>query len=352
MLRLAAGVVLALAANAQQVEVRPVELGERDVPASGASAQEARAAWAAAHGEWDAAHRRAVEWIARAVGEDGRVTGGSAEADVAATALAMLAIASEGATMRVGARRNAVKMTTIWLHGRQRPDGWYCDPAHPSAPLVQGLATLATTQIGVDSHYTLLREPSARGVKALAAHADGEREPLAAALALAAMRRTGGPETETATAAAALAQRLGASGLCDGDAGAFPLHTPVAGTRELASLAVAFACRGTDALPDTDPRLARLAQRVRDLPTRFGRDGELLDALTLWCATDVAFAAGGATRDAWRELVGKRVLPRFPAGAEPRSVVFTAGPAVLRNEAAETALTALALAVPWYRVGR
>jgi hypothetical protein len=68
----------------------------------------------------------------------------------------------------------------------------------------------------------------------------------------------------------------------------------IAGTRELATVAIVLACRDTDALPPGDPRWPAIARRIRAMPSRAGRDASLLDAIGLRCGADVAFAIGGA----------------------------------------------------------
>jgi hypothetical protein len=124
-----------------------------------------------------------------------------------------------------------------------------------------------------------------------------------------------------------------------------------AGTRELATLAIAAACRGTTVLGDDDPRWPAVRTRVRALPTRAGRDAELLDALTLWLGADVAFALGGETWAAHEALLRAHVIPRLAADGEG-SIAFRCGAELLRNEIAETAFAALALASPWSRIAR
>jgi hypothetical protein len=315
--------------------------------------------WSAANPQWAAAHGRLLAWLAGRQDEAGRVAVGAAsdapaDADVAATALAMLAFGSGGSTMRQGPHKEPIKKAAIWLKGRQREDGWFVASDHRDAPLVQALAAAAMTQVAVDSQYRLLEETAAKGLRALGPLQLPERagsEPVALALAVLGARRfaaTG--RSELADAVPRLAQQLRADGVAANPPGAFAHDGPAAAAPELASLALAIACRDTPALPGDSAALLRLRERFAALPARFGGNGELLDGLVLLLACDLAADLGG---EPWRTMqwqVEHRVLPRLaPAGG---SIAFACGATVLRNETAESALVALALAVPWYRVGR
>jgi hypothetical protein len=332
--------------------------------------RQAMTAWAATHAEWAAAHSQLVAWLVARQDESGRLPAAGprepvAPADVAASALAMLAFASDGSTMRQGAHKDPIKKATIWLKNQQRDDGWFCASDDASAALVQGLAAAAMVQVCVDSRYLLLDDPARRALAPMARFANGDgagTEPVALAFATLGARHLPAAGDELAGAALpVLARQLGANGVAVCAAGAFPRIGASAATPELATFAVAMAASGTPAMPADAPAMQRFADRVSTLPGRLGGNGELADGLLLLCASDVAFDVGGGAWDALRLELDHRVLPRLrrtgttdpaAATARPVAITFACGPAVLRNETAESALVALALAVPWYRLGR
>jgi hypothetical protein len=250
-----------------------------------------------------------------------------------------------------------VRAAAKWLIDQQREDGWFCDPSLESAGLAQALAAAALVQAFVDSAH---RPYAAYAERAVEPFKDAKAKPLLGeqlALAIAAvadrhLRPDDGTRSVLPLGVARLAPLLAANGTGREPAGSFAIVGALPGTQEMAALAIAMACRGTNAVADADARWKALAARLCEMPTRFGKNGELLDAMTLWCASDVAFQLGGDARVAWERVLLAGVVPRFAGAAPAGSITFACGPKVLRNEAAETALAALALAAPWYRVGR
>jgi hypothetical protein len=358
-LALACLAVFASAALAQEAP-KPAEPGNLgrgwsvDLPRYRRFDEGAYGVWQKRETAWTDAHARLLAGLRAAQLPDGRMAGpeGDGAADVAATALALLAFASNGSTMRTGAHKDPIRKGIIWLKEKQAESGWFVAADLPGAIPAQAFATAAMVQIFADSNYSLLRSNAERSLRATLASdvADAPvAEALAQSLALLAVG-TVPVEGDTSALAARLAALLGAKGQATVDATRAKLVGPLPGTADLATFAVAMACHGA-AIPADDPRWLALAPRIVALPKRSGEQGELLDAATLFASGDAAIRLGGPAWDAWRELVTERVVPRVSAVDGKGSVTFACGIEVLRNENAESALTALALATPWYCVG-
>jgi biopolymer transport protein ExbD len=259
------------------------------------------------HREWIAAHSKALGWLVASFAEDGHVPAVDARtrepaADVAATAVTLLAFCSGGSTLRVGMHRMQVRKATKWLVDQQREDGFFCDPTLDGAGVANALAAAALVQTYVDSSFRPYEAYAARALPPFAsatAH-QPHGELLAAAIAVLAARHFA---HEDPRALERLSTSLAANGSCREQAGSFALVGGLPGTQDLGVLVIAMACRGTAAMPDADTRWTALAARVREMPTRFGKNGELLDAATLWCASDVAFQLGGEVRAAVEHAV-------------------------------------------------
>jgi hypothetical protein len=349
--------LLAGAALAQERPPGPFEVEQRFVRAGGSQRFDADAhrQCQTRDAGWTEAHARLLDALRAAQGEDGRMPAAaqaSDVADVAATALAVLAFASNGSTVRVGTTKDPIKKGIVWLKGKQKESGWFVDSSLPGAIPAQALAAMAMTQLYVDSNYVLLKNLSQRALAAIFA-CDAAAAPPAEtfALALAVLADGIAPEHARADARRAqLAALLGDTGFATVDATRAKLVGPLPGTHELATFTIAMACHGT-AIPADDPRWLALAPRIVSLRKRSGDKGELLDAATLFASGDAAIRLGGPAWAAWRELVTERIVPRVSAVDGKGSVTFACGIEVLRNENAESALTALALATPWYCVG-
>lgn len=120
-------------------------------------------------------HRASIDgglaWLARAQREDGNwVIEGSADATVAVTSLAVLAMLGDGNTMRAGPHKGAVKTGIKWLREQQAVDGAFAEATGPHI-----LATLAFSEAFILSNYTLLKPICAKGLTCLAGrrHPDG-----------------------------------------------------------------------------------------------------------------------------------------------------------------------------------
>jgi hypothetical protein len=345
---------VAAASVVAQQAAAPAQRGAAS-PGAAAKAQqrEARKQWAVANADWVAAHDRAIAWLAAQQAPDGslapRGSGGRDAACVAATAAALLAFGSAPSTMKGGSRMGEVRRAVDWLVDLQRRDGWYLDPALPDAPLAHSLAALAVARTCAASDHAGYRRVTVAALEPVASGGVAALgEPLPRALyALAARALDVAAERQLAHLSALLAT----NGLCTREAGSLRWTGVSVGTHELATVAIVLACRGTPVLTDQDARWPAVRARVRALPTRVGAAAELLDALSLWWGADVAVALGGETWAAHEALLRAHVIPRLAAGGEG-SVAFRCGAELLRNEIAETAFAALALAAPWSRVGR
>jgi hypothetical protein len=326
--------------------------------------------WAEQHSDWSAAHRRALEWLVSVQQPDGSWAAADTDAAVAAdrirkvavTAVAVLALESGLSTMRTGPHRASIRSAIKWLLEQQAADGWFVDASGPDAALAQALAATAVTETYVMSAHRPLR---VRALASLKLFGEAERAPdgplwssMPSALAVCAWRRL--PEAdraaelirEVALLPGLIAAQLGRSGTTA--AGVLPAVVgPLPGAQAPADFAVLMALSGKGWLVPSNPAVVAAGANMRAVPPRLGRKGELLDAVTLWFATDAAFTVGSEAQADWQRLVERTVVP-MQAGSGPDEGSFTygCGLALLRDRVPETALTALALAVPWFRVGR
>jgi len=312
--------------------------------------------WLRDHLEWGRAHAAAVEWLLAQQREDGGWSPSDAAADdpheVAATAAATIALASTGSSVRFGARRAGVRRATKWLIEQQRSDGWFCDPGAPDARLAHALATAAFAFVYSVSEHRPYREPAERAVVALGAFDDARPiEPLLMVFTVLAARAIEGESGGVRSSTIRLVATIGDDGSCSAEAGTFAFVGTDAGSRDLATASIVMACHGANALAASDARTAAVDERLRSMVARIERDGSL-DAVSLWCGSSAAFAIGGDARAAFERFLTERIVGPTAAPGARAWFRFANGPKLLRNEIAETALVATALAAPWFRFGR
>jgi hypothetical protein len=346
--RIAAPLLVVAAVAAQDDEPIPVPV------------REDTAAWRSTEPVWATAFDRALAAVRRAQRADGsfaaedRADANDLAADTVATALAVLALAADGSTLRMGAGREPIRLGIKWLRDQQDENGDFAARAPDRSQLLQVLATLAMNQCRVDAHYTLLHKNVLRGLHASFPLADRAIDPLTAALGL----RLLVPHDQFAQdidirgplhdrLRAALLPQIAASGLCtwrgpqpdfDG-AGPDPAETATA-------VALAAHLRARDPA-ETLPHLEATTGHMLQWPQRWALDGSGIDGLTLAFGAEAASGVGGATWTAWRAGIEQRVLPRQQQGGEgDGTFAFACGHRLLHHRTAATALAALALTAP------
>jgi len=111
----------------------------------------------------------ALTWLKNNQAADGSWPSGTTEdATVAATGAALLAMLSNGSTMRMGPFKAPIKKGVNWLRQRQKESGAFCDATGPHL-----IASLAMAESYTLSNYKLLKRNTTRALNfALSRRAD------------------------------------------------------------------------------------------------------------------------------------------------------------------------------------